>query len=45
MKLASCKMNVNQEWKECVKLSDDLGKHMGSDREMEACLYELNLKL
>ena len=43
MKLAACKMNVNQEWKECVKLSDDLGKHMGSDREMEACLYELNL--
>ena len=43
MKLAACRMNVNQEWKECVKLSDDLGKHMGSDREMEACLYELNL--
>lgn len=44
MKLAYCKMNVNQQWKECVKISDDLGKHMGSDREMEACLYELDLK-
>ena len=44
MKLARCKMNVNQPWKECVKLSDDLGKHMGSDQETEACLYELGLK-
>ena len=25
-------------------LSDDMGKHMGSDREVEACLYELGLK-
>ena len=44
MKLARCKMNVNQPWRECVKLSDDMGKHMGSDREVEACLYELGLK-
>ena len=44
MKLARCKMNVNQPCKECVKLSDDLGKHMGSDQETEACLYELGLK-
>ena len=27
MKLTQCKMNVNQEWRECVKLSDDIGKH------------------
>ena len=39
-----CKMNVNQEWRECVKLSDDMGKHMGSNAEVEACLYELRLK-
>lgn len=44
MKLSRCKMNVNQEWRECVKLSDDLGKHMGSSAEVEACLYELRLK-
>lgn len=44
MKLARCKMNANQPWRECVKLSDDMGKHMGSDREVEACLYELGLK-
>ncbi len=44
MKLSRCKMNVNQSWRECVKLSDDLGKHMGSNAEVEACLYELRLK-
>ena len=25
-----CRMNANQQWRECIKLSDDLGKHMGS---------------
>lgn len=44
MKLSRCKMNLNQEWRECVKLSDDMGKHMGSNAEVEACLYELRLK-
>lgn len=44
MKLSRCKMNHNQEWRECVKLSDDMGKHMGSNAEVEACLYELRLK-
>lgn len=43
MKLTRCKMNVNQEWKECVKLSDDEGKHTGSTEEVQACLYELGL--
>ena len=43
MKLSRCKMNVNQEWRECVKLSDDMGKHMGSMTEVEACLHELRL--
>lgn len=43
MKLSRCKMSVNQEWRECVKLSDDMGKHMGSMTEVEACLHELRL--
>lgn len=43
MKLSKCKMNTNQEWRECVKLSDDLGKHMGSTTEVKACLYDLQL--
>lgn len=43
MKLSQCKMNVNQEWRECIKLSDDTGKHTGSPEEVRACLYELRL--
>lgn len=43
MKLSRCKMNINQEWRECVKLSDDMGKHVGSITEVEACLHELRL--
>ena len=43
MKLTRCKMNTNQEWRECVKLSDDLGKHIGSEEEVKACLYDLQL--
>ena len=41
MKLSQCKMNMNQEWRECVKLSDDIGKHIGSPEEVRACLYDL----
>ncbi|WP_291581819.1 nicotinate phosphoribosyltransferase [Bacteroides sp.] len=43
MKLTQCKMNANQEWRECVKLSDDIGKHIGSPEEVRACLYDLRL--
>lgn len=43
MKLTRCKMNANQEWRECVKLSDDQGKHIGSEEEVKACLYDLQL--
>ena len=43
MKLTHCKMNKNQEWRECIKLSDDLGKHLGSGTEVDACLHELRL--
>ena len=44
MKLTRCKMNPNQEWRECVKLSDDLGKHLGSANEVQACLYDLQIE-
>ena len=43
MKLTQCKMNANQEWMECIKLSDDIGKHSGSSQEVDACLYDLCL--
>ena len=44
MKLTQCKMNINQEWRECVKLSDDVGKYIGREKEVRACLYDLHLK-
>ncbi len=43
MKLTRCKMNTNQEWRECVKLSDYAGKHIGSEAEVRTCLYDLRL--
>lgn len=43
MKLTSCQMNANQPVYDCVKLSDDLGKHTGSEKEVEICLKELGL--
>lgn len=45
MKLTQCKMNANQEWRECVKLSDDPGKHIGSKEEIKACLHDLHLNI
>lgn len=41
MKLTSCQMNKNQPVFNCVKLSDDLGKHTGQEQEVEHCLNEL----
>lgn len=43
MKLSKCRMNSNQPWYNCIKLSDDEGKHMGSDKEVEICKYECNI--
>jgi len=43
MKLTQCKMNAHQPWRECIKLSDDEGKHTGSPEEVQACLHELKL--
>ena len=44
MKLTSCQMNKNQPVFDCVKLSDDLGKHTGNVKEVELCLSELRIK-
>lgn len=43
MKLSKCRMNSNQPWYNCIKLSDDEGKHMGSEKEVEICKYECNI--
>lgn len=43
MKLTKCKMNSNQPEFKCIKLSDDLNKHLGCAKEIELCKYELGI--
>lgn len=43
MKLSKCRMNYNQDWNWCIKLSDDLGKHMGPIEEVRTCKYECGI--
>lgn len=43
MKLTSCQMSKSKPVYNCVKLSDDVGKHHGDKEEVELCVKELNL--
>jgi nicotinate phosphoribosyltransferase len=43
MKLSKCRLNKNQEWRKCIKISDDLGKHLGDNREFEIAKYQLGI--
>ena len=43
MKLSKCRINQNQEWRKCIKISDDLGKHLGDDKEFEIAKYQLEI--
>ena len=43
MKLSKCRINLNQDWRKCIKISDDLGKHLGDDKEFEIAKYQLNI--
>lgn len=43
MKLSKCRINRNQEWRKCIKISDDLGKHLGEDKEFEIAKYQLGI--
>lgn len=43
MKLSKCKINNNQNWQECIKISDDLGKHLGDSKEFEIAKYQLGI--
>lgn len=44
MKLSKCRMNERQEWTNCIKISDDAGKHMGDEKEVEICKYQCGIK-
>lgn len=43
MKMSRCRMNSNQPWYLTIKISDDLGKHMGDNQEFDHACYELNI--
>lgn len=43
MKMTKARINTNQPWYECIKISDDLGKHLGSAYEVKCAMYELGL--
>ena len=43
MKMSRCRMTPNQPWYITIKISDDLGKHMGDSKEFEHACYELEI--
>ena len=43
MKLSRCRMSSKDPWEKVIKISDDLGKHMGDDRDFDIASYELHL--
>jgi nicotinate phosphoribosyltransferase len=45
MKMSRCRMNPNQTWYLCIKISDDLGKHMGDNQEFNHACYELGIPI
>ena len=44
-KMIRCRMNANQPWVITIKISDDLGKHMGDNKELNHAKYELNISM
>lgn len=43
MKMSQCRMNENDTWHSTIKISDDLGKHMGNNLEFNHACYELGI--
>lgn len=44
MKLTECRMNERQPWSKTIKISDDEGKHMGPEKEVEICKHECGIQ-
>ena len=43
MKMSKCRMNEHSLWYLAIKISDDLGKHMGDVEEFKHACYELRI--
>lgn len=43
MKLSRCRMSSKDPWEKVIKISDDLGKHMGEELEFGIAAHELHL--
>lgn len=43
MKLKKCRINKKRDWSECIKISDDKGKHMGDSNELELAYKTLRI--
>ncbi|MBP3732140.1 MAG: nicotinate phosphoribosyltransferase [Bacilli bacterium] len=43
MKLSRVRMSDKDPWEKCIKISDDLGKHIGDPKEIEIAKYELHI--
>lgn len=44
MKLLKCRLDSTIEWENCIKISNDNGKHMGNGKEIEIAYHELKIK-
>jgi len=45
MKLTRCRMSPKDPWEDVIKISDDLGKHMGNSTKFEIAKNELHLNI
>ena len=43
MKLSRCRMSSKDPWEKVIKISDDLGKHLGDNIEFDIATHELHL--
>ena len=43
MKLMACRLNSNQDWHNCVKISDDQGKEMGNKNDLLMAKYQIGM--